>query len=114
MKAQTLKSALFLLLLIFHPTPALAVTDFDYRSAEAPVFGFGDRCDMLGAIPEKYFPQLLRDATETDLNEFCRPEESFECGDYNPLLLKIGRLESDDNGYTCRLVPDVWLGMRVP
>ncbi len=63
----------------------------------------GMNCDLIAEWSESQLVAVIQNAEETELKNFCQPEQYYHCSDYSPLLYGRAALEAGPEGYLCAL-----------
>jgi hypothetical protein len=83
---------------------ALALMPFELRAEDDPR-AFSGSCAELAYMSESQRRAMVDVTNEENFEEFCFPEDPFECSDFSPSLAKWGQLQTNDGGYWCRFTP---------
>ena len=89
---------LYLLAVVLASMPMVAHAEEDTRA-------FSGSCAELAYMSESQRRTMIDLANEENFEEFCFPEDPFECSDFSPSIAQWGHLQTNDGGYWCRFVP---------
>lgn len=96
---------LIILFFIGSTVSGALATEYFANSSEDIIFTYGVPCSKLVDLSEAEVFAVVHPSHKEEFENFCVPEDVYNCSDYNGLLYQLGTLERHD-GVLCRYVPN--------
>lgn len=71
---------------------------------DEPVFTYGNSCEYLVELSAKEIKSLLHVSNKEHFKYFCLKEFHYDCKDYEPLLLGLGKLQPSPYEGVCQVI----------
>src|SRR4051812_37472624 len=91
-----------------YSAPAKADIEDDLRGLNlGEAFKPGSSCAGLAYLSEGQLRESMGSTFAAEFNNYCYPEEPFDCTDYSSFLKGLAQLSTGSDGYYCQLHPQL-------